>query len=83
MAVTANDERRVRRFVDLHTGELDRPERFLDEITFWVKGERRIANPVSRDELTRAIIGLARAQKKPEEALASLAAAAVMRLVSQ
>jgi hypothetical protein len=49
----------------------------------WCRGERRIGDPVSRDELSHAIVGLARAQKDPEKALASLAAAAVQRLVAQ
>jgi hypothetical protein len=86
MAVTAGD--RVNRFVDLRKAGvarlsgLDRPEHFLDEITTWCRGECRLGDPVSRDELVGIFIGLSRAQKDPAEALARLAAVAVQGLVS-
>jgi hypothetical protein len=86
MAVTADD--RVNRFVDLRKGSvarlngLDRPEALLDEVTTWCRGEQRLGEPVSRDELVRVFIGLSRAQKNPAEALARVAAVAVQRLVS-
>jgi hypothetical protein len=55
----------------------------LDEITTWCLGEQRLGEPVSRDELVGIFVGLARAQKSPELALAGLAAVAVQRLVAQ
>ena len=49
----------------------------------WCRGERRIGEPVSTAELARTFIGLTGAQQDPAEALASLAASAVQRLVAQ
>jgi hypothetical protein len=78
---------RVRRFVDLRTGGvaglsgLDDPEGLLDDLISWSRGERRIDDPVSRDDLVRVFVGLARDQKNSEEAIASVAAAAVQLLV--
>ncbi|WP_139830456.1 hypothetical protein [Mycobacterium paraense] len=85
--MTTNDER-VQRFVDLRAGGvaplsgLDRPEHFLDEVTVWCRGERRLGDPVSAEELVRMFVGLSRAQKDGEQALARLAAVAVQRFVS-
>jgi hypothetical protein len=48
----------------------------------WARGECRLSEPVSSDELARVLIGLSRSQKNGEQALAILAATAVQRLVS-
>jgi hypothetical protein len=53
---------------------------------FWTnlfRGERRIANPLSTEELTRAIVGLASGEKDAVRAVARLVASAVQRLVAE
>jgi hypothetical protein len=55
----------------------------LDDIIIWARGERRNGEPVSTAELARTFIGLASAQNDAVEALASLAASAVQRLVAE
>jgi hypothetical protein len=78
---------RVRRFFELRVAGvgglsgLDRPEGLLAELISWCRGERRIANPVTKDELIAVFVELTRAQKNSEEAIASVAAAAVQLLV--
>jgi len=47
------------------------------------KGERRIANPVTKDELIAVFIGLASGEKDAVGAVASLAAIAIQRLVAE
>ena len=80
---------RVRRFIDLRRGGvagvngLDHPERLLDEAISWCRGERRIDDPVSTADLTRAIVGLASGQKDAVGAVASLAASAIQGLAAQ
>ena len=84
-----SDDKRVRRFAALHLGGvarlsgLDRPERFLDEVTTWCRGERRLDDPVGGDELALIFIELSRARNDGNQALARLAAAAVERLASR
>ncbi|MGO8768562.1 hypothetical protein [Mycobacterium sp.] len=76
-------DNRVVRTAAARMSGLDRPDRFLDDIIIWARGERRNGEPVSAAELARTLIRLASAQKDPAEALATLAASAVQRLVSQ
>jgi hypothetical protein len=70
------DDKRLRRFVD-------RPDDFLNDLTIWCRGECQRGEPVSTDDLARLFLGLSRARKDGEQVLASFAAAAVQRLVSQ
>jgi hypothetical protein len=80
---------RVRRFVGLRKGGvagvsgLDDPEGLLADLLSWCRGERRIASPLSTDDVTRAIVGLAIGQKDAIEAVASLAANGVQCLAAE
>jgi hypothetical protein len=82
-----NADDRVSRFVELRNGGvaglhgLDCPDLLMDESISWCRGERRLDDPVSRDDLVRVFVGLASGRKDAIEAPANVAAAAVQLLV--